>query len=174
MNKAAGFTLIEVLVALAIVAIIFAIAIPAYSSAMARTRIGIAESAIFTSVNNAVNFSFIAGSRAVLCPSNDGDSCENSYDWSNGWIIFEDRNANRQRDADDRKLGGYDEIPPELSIITSERRTRIAFQSGGGNFGSNAHFKLCDNRNPQRARSLFLSNTGRLRVANSPQTRCTR
>lgn len=173
MNKAAGFTFIEILVTLAIVSIIFAIAIPAYSSAIARTRMGVAESALFTSVNNAVNFSFIAGSRAVMCPSEDGDNCDNSFDWSNGWIIFEDSNANRQRDANDKKLGGYDEIPPELHIITSQGRTRIAFQSGGGNFGSNAHFKLCDERNPQRARSLFLSNTGRFRVAESPQTSCT-
>jgi type IV fimbrial biogenesis protein FimT len=172
MNKQSGFTLIELLVALAILGIIFAVAIPSYASVVARASMATAESAIFTSINNAVNFSFIGGTRAVLCPSKDGISCENSFDWSHGWLAFEDRNANRERDADDRKLGGFDEISPELHILTSEGRTRIAFQTGGGNFGSNAHFKLCDDRNPQRSRSLFLSNTGRIRVAASPKTSC--
>ena len=162
----------ELLIALAIVAVIFAIAIPSYAGAMARANMGAAESAIFTSINNATNFSFIGGTRAVLCPSYDGITCQNSFDWSHGWLVFEDKNANRERDADDRKLASVESISPELHILTSEGRTRIAFQSGGGNFGSNAHFKLCDDRSPQRARSLFLSNTGRIRVAGSPQTRC--
>ena len=172
MNKQTGYTLIELLVSLGILGIIFAIAIPSYGSAMARANMGAAESAIFTSINNAANFSFIGGTRAVLCPSADGLSCQNSFDWSAGWLVFEDINANRERDAGDRKLGSFNETRPELHILTSEGRTRIAFQSGGGNFGSNAHFKLCDERSPQRSRSLFLSNTGRIRVAASPQTRC--
>jgi type IV fimbrial biogenesis protein FimT len=174
MNRHSGFTLIELLIALGILGIIFAIAIPAYGSAMARAKMGEAESAIFTSINNATNFSFIGGTRAVLCPSTDGISCQNSFDWSKGWMVFEDKNANRERDSDDRVLASTGEISPELQILTSEGRTRIAFQSGGGNFGSNAHFKLCDARRPQRSRSLFLSNTGRVRVAESPQTACYR
>lgn len=174
MNKQTGYTLIELLVTLAILGIIFAIAIPSYGSVMARANMGAAESAIFTSIYNAANFSFIGGTRAVLCPSADGISCENSFDWSRGWLVFEDKNANRERDANDRKLASFDDISPELHILTSEGRTRIAFQTGGGNFGSNAHFKLCDERSPQRSRSLFLSNTGRIRVAASPQTSCTK
>ncbi|MEO8001790.1 MAG: GspH/FimT family pseudopilin [Arenimonas sp.] len=172
MNRQTGFTLMELLIAIAIVAIIFAIAIPSYAGAMARANMGAAESAIFNSVNNATNFSFIGGTRVVLCPSSDGNVCLNSFDWSHGWLAFEDTNANREHDSNDRKLTRVEEMPPELHILTSEGRTRIAFQSGGGNFGSNAHFKLCDDRNPQRARSLFLSNNGRIRVAESPQTTC--
>lgn len=173
MERQSGITVIELLVSMAILGIIFAIAIPSYGSAMARANMGEAESAIFTSINNAVTFSFVGGSRAVLCPSANGESCDKSFDWSRGWLVFEDKNANRERDADDRKLGYMDQISPELTILTSEGRTRIAFQSGGGNFGSNAHFKLCDKRRPQRSRSLFLSNTGRIRVAESPQISCT-
>jgi type IV fimbrial biogenesis protein FimT len=172
MNRYSGFTLIELLIAIGILGIVFALAIPAYGSAMARAKMGEAEAAIFTSINNAANFSFIGGTRAVLCPSSDGNNCQNSFDWSKGWLVFEDNNANRERDGNDRKLGSFDAISPGLHIFTSEGRTRIAFQSGGGNFGSNAHFKLCDERSPQRSRSLFLSNTGRIRVAKSPQTSC--
>lgn len=172
-TKSSGFTFMELLVSLAILAIIFALAIPTYGSAMARAKMGEAESAIFTSINNASNFSFIGGTRAVLCPSENGISCQNSFDWSKGWIVFEDINANRERDSDDRILASTNQISPELQILTSEGRTRIAFQSGGGNFGSNTHFKLCDKRRPKRSRSLFLSNTGRIRVAESPQMSCT-
>lgn len=172
MNKHLGYTLMELLIALAVLAMIFAVAIPSYGAAMARAQLGTAETAIFTSVNNAVNFSFVGGTRAVLCPSRDGTSCDSGYDWSYGWLAFEDNNANRERDADDRKLGSYEQNSRDLHVFTSEGRTRIAFQSGGGNFGSNAHFKLCDERSPQRSRSLFLSNTGRIRVAASPQTSC--
>jgi type IV fimbrial biogenesis protein FimT len=172
MKKTDGFTLIELLICIAVVGIIFGIAIPTYASAMARTQLGIAESAVFSSINNAVNFSFMTANRAVLCPSHDGVSCDNTFDWSHGWLVFQDDNANREHDSNEKTLGTQSQIAPELHILTSEGRTRIAFQSGGGNFGSNAHFKLCDERSPQRSRSLFLSNTGRIRVAKSPQTSC--
>lgn len=172
MKRQSGFTLIELIIALTVLGIILAIAIPGYAAAMARAKLGAAEAAIFTSINNAVNFSATNDSRAVLCPSRNGTRCENSFDWSRGWLVFEDKNANRERDAEDKKIWGSEEISPELHILTSEGRTRIAFQSGGGNFGSNAHFKLCDEHSPQRSRSLFLSNTGRIRVAASPQSSC--
>jgi type IV fimbrial biogenesis protein FimT len=167
-----GYTLIQLLVAIFILGIILAIAIPSYGSAVARAQLGTTESAIFTSLNNAANFSFINGSRVVMCPSRNSSSCENSFDWSQGWITFEDRNGNRERDADDKKLDSHALALPAMHVHTSLGRTRIAFQSGGGNFGSNVHFKLCDERSPQRSRSLFLSNTGRMRVAQSPKTSC--
>jgi type IV fimbrial biogenesis protein FimT len=173
MKKYYGFTLIELLISIAAVGILLAIAIPTYAGAMARAQLGAAESAIFTSVNNAVNYSFINGSRAVLCPSRSGLGCEDGFDWSHGWLVFQDDNANRERDSGEKILNTQTQISPTLHILSSVGRTRIAFQSGGGNFGSNAHFKLCDERSPQRSRSLFLSNTGRIRMAKSPQTRCT-
>jgi type IV fimbrial biogenesis protein FimT len=171
-QAAKGYTLIQLLAAIFILGIILAIAIPSYGSAIARAQLSSTESAIFTSLNNAANFSFINGSRVVMCPSRNSNSCENTFDWSQGWITFEDRNGNHERDEDDKKLDSQALTFPSMHVYSSRGRTRISFQSGGGNFGSNVHFKLCDERNPARSRSLFLSNTGRMRVAQSPKTTC--
>jgi type IV fimbrial biogenesis protein FimT len=163
MSAPRGYTLVELLVALALAAILFGIAIPAASGALESTRAATVESNLLASLTRALQRAAVTGTRSVLCPSRDGARCSDGPDWSGGWIAFLDRDGDRERDLEETLLCAEPALPGRVRLRSSTGRTRIVFQGNGGNAGSNVTFTLCDGRGPTRARSLVLSNTGRLR-----------
>lgn len=162
-RPASGFTLVELLIALGCLALLLAIALPAFSGAREAARAADAKAALLGSFSLAVHRAAVTGRHAVLCPAPDGETCVGGGVWQDGWIAFLDRNGNRQRDAGETVIDRVAALPPSLKLTTSRGRPRILVQPNGGNAGSNATFTLCDGRGPARAVTLVLSNFGRLR-----------
>lgn len=159
-----GFTLIELMICLAIAGVLFGIALPAFSSGIDAARASDARSALLASLMTASHKGALTGTRAVLCPSLDGQACiDSSPDWSQGWIVFLDRNADRERTPDESVVHHQGPLADGVRLRSTSGRTRIVFQGNGGNAGSNATFTLCDGRGPAKAQSLVLNNIGRLR-----------
>ncbi|WP_024462543.1 GspH/FimT family pseudopilin [Marinimicrobium sp. LS-A18] len=87
-----GFTLIELMVTLAVLAIVLGIAIPSFN-AMIRNNQSLALGDELISTLNFTRSEAVKRSDIVtLCASNaDRDGCGN--DWSNGWLVILDRDA---------------------------------------------------------------------------------
>lgn len=90
-NQQLGFTLIELMVAIAILAIVLGVGIPSYRDLIVNNRMA-------GEINDFVGSLRITRSEAIkrgvpvrMCASDDGQDCANSGPWSNGWIIFEVR-----------------------------------------------------------------------------------
>lgn len=158
-----GFTLIEILVAVAAAAILIGIAVPTMGNAFEAARNADARSALLTSVVAAVNRATMTGRRTVLCPSTDGLACLDSSDWSGGWIAFVDTDGDRERGADESLVTHQPALRGLVRLRSSEGRKRIVFQPSGGNAGSNVTFTLCDGRGPAKAQTLVLNNQGGMR-----------
>ncbi len=165
MKKQAGFTLFETMVACALAFILFGIAIPAANDGLEAARSADARSKLLDSLMKAASRASFTGTKSVLCPSADAISCDDSHDWSQGWIVFTDRNGNREREPDDHLINQVQALEGEVRLHSTAGRTRIVFQGNAGNAGSNVSFTLCDGRGTGKARSLIMSNTGRLRDA---------
>ena len=163
MKTQRGFTLIELMIVLAVTATLFGFAVPAFSGGLEAARASDARSGLLASLLTASNKAAITGVHGVLCPSSDGESCLASADWSDGWLVFLDSNASRQREGGERILRVQAPLAGQVRLRTTVGRTRIVFQGNGGNAGSNATFTLCDGRGPRKARALIMSNTGGLR-----------
>lgn len=158
----AGFTLIELMLALAIVAILAAGALPMVGNALEAGRAQEARSNLLSSFVVALNKATVTGARTVLCPST-GDVCIDSAEWSGGWLVFIDKNGNRERDSDEQIVNQQPGLGGKVRLRSTEGRKRIVFQGSGSNAGSNVTFTLCDGRGPAKAQTLVLSNTGRMR-----------
>ena len=165
MKKQSGFTLVETMVACALAFILLGIAIPAANASIEAARSADARSKLLQSLMQAASRAGITGTRAVLCPSTEGVGCNDTFDWSNGWIVFMDRNGNREREPDETLINMVQALEGEARVHSTAGRTRIVFQGNAGNAGSNVSFTLCDGRGPGKARSLIMSNTGNLRDA---------
>ena len=162
-RRVAAFTLVELLIALAVLGVLLGIALPSFGNAMEAARASDAKAALLASITRAVNRAAVTGTRAVLCPSSDGEACSDGFDWSAGWIVFMDRDADRERDADERLVLAEPALGGEVRLRSTTGRRRIVFQGSGGNAGSNVTFTLCDGRGPARAETVVLNNKGRLR-----------
>jgi type IV fimbrial biogenesis protein FimT len=162
---ARGFSLIELLVALAIAALLAAFAVPAVSGAFESTRARGAEAALVGSLARAASGASLSGTRAVLCPSRAGAAgCIDGVDWSEGWLVFQDLDQDRERDAGEAEIARQDALGGQVRLRTTSGRPRIVFQGYGSNAGSNATFTVCDGRGAQYGRSLVLNNRGQLRT----------
>jgi type IV fimbrial biogenesis protein FimT len=165
MGTQRGLTLIELLLALAGLAIVTGIGIRTCSGALEAARASSARADLLASLGQAVTRASLSGTRAVLCPTVDGENCSDDAEWSPGWLVFLDGNANRELDGGEAVLHRQGHLAGRVRLRTTAGRTRIVFQGNGGNAGSNVTFTLCDGRGPARARSLVLANYGRLRDA---------
>lgn len=157
-----GFTLVEAVVALSIVAVLACIAVPAWSNVREAACHGAARSALLDSILAASSHAAIAGIPVVLCPG-DARGCRADTDWSRGWVAFADSDGDGTRGAAEPLLRAVPGLGGRAHLRTTQGRTRLQFQPGGGNVGSNATFTLCDGRGTAKAVSLVLANDGRLR-----------
>ena len=182
MRAAHGFTLPELIAAVAIVAILSSTAVPSFSGLLARH-------AVTTDANHLLALVLLARSEAIrrnapvaLCRSNDGARCLPRGDdrWNDGVLVFAD--DGRDPDAPggtDPLLRGNGFVDPGESIVRSEApltvRSRIAggpvsgvlrFEGDGHPFGvANTTFALTPGvGGASTTRKLVIGATGRPRV----------
>lgn len=164
-HHARGVTLIELMAAISIVAILSAVAVPQ----MGNLQRSAARTA---TVNDFMHSIFLARSKAVMtngvvsiCRSIDGESCASkTSNWETGWIVFQntDHDQPAVRDAGEEILerhGGW-----RGGRITSNREAfsfRPASQAD-----VNGTLIFCDSVGKSSdARAIIISHTGRPRVS---------
>ena len=166
MDRQHGYTLIEVLVTIAIAAVLTGVSIPTFHDMRrdaARTR----------EVNQFVQAVHLARGEAMkrngvvsLCPSIDGQSCAaGSAAWDQGWILFAngDRDSPPVRDVGEELLQVY---PAWSNGRIVANRGTLSFRAFGQS-GVTATFAFCDDRGSAAARAVIISQTGRPRVSAS-------
>lgn len=159
----AGFTLLDLLLALLVIGLVFGLAVPAWTNAVARVHAGTARTAITKTLFDALRNATVIGREVVVCPAS-GDQCIGGSDWSRGWIAFVDADGDRLHGATETVIDRAAALPRGVRLTGSTGRPRIVYQPYGSNAGSNITFTLCDRRGPDAALALILSNGGRLRA----------
>lgn len=158
-----GFTLVELISTLAVLSITLLAGIPALHDLLEQHRLSAHTNLLLGQLQFARSESVKVGQRIGLCPSNDGEFCDDAFDWSRGWIIFTDQNRNRRRDATE-PLVRVSRADGAVRILTSTGRRRIIYQPDGTVLGgSNATFRLCGKINQHHNRAVIVSLTGRPR-----------
>lgn len=163
-HRVGGFTLLDLVIAIAILGVLMGIVIPTLKDAVARTQAASARSAITTTLFDALRHATVLGREIVVCPAS-ASQCAGGTDWSPGWIAFIDGDGNRLRSPDEQIVREQEKLPAGVRLHGTIGRPRIVYQPNGGNGGSNITFTLCDRRGPKHALALILSNGGRLRSA---------
>ena len=88
MKRQAGFTLTEMLVVSAIVAILLGIGIPSYKSITNSYRLSSEVNNLLGDLMYARGEAIKEGNYVTVCASSDGATCSGSASWQNGWVVF--------------------------------------------------------------------------------------
>lgn len=85
-----GFTLVELVVTVALVAVLANLALPDFSETLRQWRRDSATRALSSDLQLARTESIKSSRRITMCPSTNGTSCSATNEWRNGWILFVD------------------------------------------------------------------------------------
>lgn len=148
-----GFTLLELMVTIAISGILLSVAIPNFSQTIRNNRLTTNINKLFVSLN-------FARSEAIKRNHAVSVRKKGSY-WESGWIIFADINGNGERNIGDTLLREHDAMPKNFTLRTTGIN-RVTYRSSG--ISSNSSFVLCDNSD---GNNIPESNTSRLMIINT-------
>ncbi len=162
-----AFTLVELLITLAVLTILLAAALPGIGSLAGNGYLTTAGNDILAYLQLARSEAVKRGLPVVLCPSDDGRSCADTIEWQRGFIIFVDRDRDRQSGPDDPLLSYHKFNDARLIIKTTVGRKNLRYQPSGMSPGSTATITLCPRQQGIEPRSVILSNSGRSRLSRS-------
>lgn len=145
-----GTTLLEVLIVVAIVAVLSAVAIPSWRNSAIQQDLASDTRQLRQALSLARSTAIMTQLTVVLCPSRDGKQC--SDDWSAPLILREDQSSEVLR-----------RFPASRNQRLSFRRDGrpVRFRPSGRASGHNGTFLICAENDS--GRKVVLSNFGRVR-----------
>ena len=174
-NEVKGFTLIELMMTLAIAAILLTVAVPSFITFTKNSRITAQANKVVTAVSLARGEASKRGTRVVLCRSNevgkaDPDCSGNggtSKDWSKGWLVFAVGTS--------RSTPLYDPSKDDVLIAQFETENNVFIKTVGANDknlefnpdgttnegGNTAKFAVCDDRGASHGKLVEVTPVGR-------------
>jgi len=174
-----GFTLVEMLMALAVLAILAMQAIPSMAAWVSKVRLSSAADQFFQSLALARNEAIKRNTRTVVCKSAAGSVCDLTGSWQWGWIVFVDVNGNAQVDDGDQilfrqaALGGnirFDGNTNVAKYVSYSPNGTSKMVGGAVQMGT---FTICmASGTPTDARKLMLSKPGQVRVEKTVVESC--
>ena len=100
--SSAGYTMTELVITMAIVAILAGIGIPSFKYVTTSNRIAAEINGLLGDLQFARSQAVKEGQSVTVCSSSNGTSCTGAgagTAWQHGWIVFLDANGNKQVDA---------------------------------------------------------------------------
>jgi type IV fimbrial biogenesis protein FimT len=172
LDRAHGFTLVEMMIVMLVVAVVLTIGAPSFSSLIKNNRMLSQVYELRAVLNNARSEALAQRTFVTVCASNDGTSCSDDGDWTKGYIAFRDivNNGDGKVDTPNAELGDQIFIAKTLDIEDPKftikySAANVRFNSRGYATGHSGTFTLCDDRGATEARGVILTPAGTVRAA---------
>jgi len=166
MRREHGFTLIEMMVAIGLAALLMSMAVPAMNLFVSNARQTGAINDFVSSLHAARSTAITTNARVTVCPSAGGTDCE-AVSWDQGWIVFRDPDSDQTVDAGEVIVAASDGAAgltfssAEFGSFLMYRPTgRVMNASINGNAGQ---FTVCDSRGDSHAKVMIIELSGRPR-----------
>lgn len=127
-SRAVGFSTIELMVALAIAAILLTIAVPSFRIMMQKQRMTASVNDFFATINLTRSEAIERGTRVDLVPAGDGT------DWARGWVVFIDRNDDQKPQKGEQIIFSHGPTPDGMtiqSVFTDSSSQYLAYNGTG-------------------------------------------
>ena len=156
-RRQSGFTLTELMITVAVLAIVVTIAVPSFTNLINSNRLTAAANELVATVQTARMEAVRRNSSVVLCPTVNGTACSGT-NWER-LMVFSDEDGNGAADADEPVIrdvvvsAGNIRITPSNNVATNDR---VRFAADGfvrvGNAGARTGgISVCSTEVPEAA-----------------------
>lgn len=158
---AEGVTLVELVIALAVVGVILSLGVPGLADFIDSNRMTGAANDLVSSVHLARSEAVMRDGSVVICASSNATSaqpsCDGAATFGAGWIVFFDANSNAQLDDVDVLINAHAALPAQITVNSraggNDLPVYMAFGADGFRLDlasvttpSVANLQLCDHR----------------------------
>lgn len=172
----AGFTLVELMIGIAILAVLAMVAVPAFNDAATNSKLTSYANTFSASLRMARSEAIKRNAAVKMCASPDGASCASSGDWQQGWIVFQDTDDDGVLDSGETRF--LQEPALGAGYVLGEGSTpptALKFLgSGMSSLAAQLDLTLC-RATPEpssKKRTISIDVTGRAKVASESATTC--
>jgi len=155
-----GFTLIELMMVMAVIAIVAGISVPSFARIVERQRVEAAALRLATDLALARNTALARRQTVVVCPRDADGECQPGSDWSGGWLVFVEDARHWEQIGEllwvQQALAGGGH-----SFTLNTNRGLLRYRGDGSSPGSNLTLSLC--LRGKVALQQIVSNSGRVR-----------
>jgi len=166
MQRARGFTLLELLICLLLVAVLGALSLPGFSEMLAHRRSDAVMRKLADAIALARTTAVASGELVTLCRWGSGTECGGN--WQDGILLFTDHNGDRRINQDDavRHYFSFPDADGALRWRAFQNRQYLQITNQGFTRFQNGNFTYCPaSRKAELARQLIINRTARARFA---------
>lgn len=160
-SQAKGFTLIELMTVIVVVAILLAVAFPSFQGSLRSNRVATTTNALLASVALARTEAIRSRARGVICTSATGTACDGA-NWNSGWLVWSDLDNNGAVNGTETVVR-YVQGNPSLQLAGSANL--IAFDGRGRAVAGEQSIGVQPTDLATPARCVTIRGTGQTRVA---------
>lgn len=131
--RSCGVTLIELMMVIAIGAVLIGIAVPSFQNLVLQSRISGNVNDLVGAINLARSEAVKRGGGTSICRSTDQATCATAGSgWATGWIVFSDANMNGVVDGTDVVINAFGAFPSGVTAVANAGMTdNIRYMSNG-------------------------------------------
>jgi type IV fimbrial biogenesis protein FimT len=131
-RKSAGFNLIELMVVLAVGAILLSVGTASYRYVTNSNRVSTEVNSLLGDLMLARSEAIKQGVNVITCPLSTGPTCNNVSTWQGGWMIFADVNNNGLYDTGDVLIRVQNAFTSTTDTFTSDNNvTSVTYNREG-------------------------------------------
>lgn len=178
-RPAQGTTLIDLLIGVAVMAVLVRMTSPAMSSVMDSLRLTAASNTFLSALHLTRSEAIKRNSRVVLCKSATGTSCAVDGGWGQGWVVFHDANNNAALDSGEEVIRRESALPSHFSMTGNTPVAKyVSYTALGtpklsaGAFQAGTITVCRQSASSVDARQIILSSTGRPRIERATVSAC--
>lgn len=166
-GRTGGFTLVELVITLMVVAILATFAVPSMRGIIQDNRLATLSNDLISDLSFTRSEAVKRAANVGICPTTSGTACE-GIDWNTGRLVY------GLNDGVFTVLR-YREALTTNTLSTITVPTKLEFNSRGLPLGlpqTIVSYSLCDTRGPTKGRMILISPAGQASVSTNPPSGC--
>jgi len=171
-----GFTVVELMITVLVGTILLLMAVPSFLDVLERDRISSAAEQLYVSFSEARGEALKRRNDVRVCPSANSSSCRNDGDWSEGWLIFDNADANGSPAASEiiKAVPGTSLASGVNFAVDADVDDFVEFGATGTTIdsGTDGAFRVCHDGSSAASHEISISLSGRIEDTIRTQSDC--